>query len=86
MGCNCKKKPNTKYVDNEEFGYTELRKVSMFAKMGNAIAQFFFGLLVAFIIIVGLMPACLYIIFCLCTGKEMIARIPDLSKWGKRKK
>ena len=27
MACNCKKNVNTKYVDNEEFGYTELKKV-----------------------------------------------------------
>lgn len=86
MGCNCKNKPNTKYVDNEEFGYTELKKVSGFAKMGNAISQFFFGLLIAAIMIIGLIPACCYIIFCVCAGKQMVARIPDLSKWLKKKK
>ena len=85
MGCNCKKKPNTKYVDNEEFGYTELKKVSAFSKMGNVIAQFFFGLLIAAIIIAGLIPACLYIIFSVCTGRQMVARIPDFNKWLKKK-
>lgn len=85
MGCNCKKKINTKYVDNEEFGYTELKKISGFAKVGNAILQFLFGILISAIIIVGLIPACLYIIFSVCTGREMVARIPDTSKWFKKK-
>ena len=44
MGCNCKKNVNTKYVDNEDFGYTELKKISGLAKMGNVVGQFFFGL------------------------------------------
>lgn len=85
MGCNCKKKANTKYVDNEEFGYTELKKISGFAKMGSIALQFLFGLLIAAIIIVGLIPACIYIIFSVCTGREMVARIPDPSKWFKKK-
>ena len=85
MACNCKKNVNTKYVDNKNFGYTELKRISGLTKMGNAVGQFFFGLLVALIMITALIPACCYIIFCLCTGKEMSARIPDFSKWLKKK-
>lgn len=85
MGCNCKKKVNAKYVDNEEFGYTELKKISGFAKVGNMILQFLFGLLIAAIVIVGLIPLCCYLIFSICTGREMAIHIPDPSKWFKKK-
>ena len=35
MACNCKKNVNTKYVDNENFGYTEIKKINGLAKMGK---------------------------------------------------
>lgn len=83
MACSCKKKVNEKYLEDGQ-SHILPEKESVLGKIGNAIFQFFFGLVISTIMIVGLIPACCYIIFCVCTGKEMEARIPNLSKWLKK--
>lgn len=80
MSCNCKKKPNSKYIDNDELGQTEIVEASFLSKIGNAICQFFFGILIGLIIIIGIIPFLLYIIFNICIGKETEIRIPNIQK------
>lgn len=84
MGCSCKKKVNTKYMDDEEKLENELRKMNGVEKIGNAVGQFFFGLLISVILIIGLIPLCCYIIFSACTGRDMSIRIPNLFKMVKK--
>lgn len=84
MGCNCKTKPNAKYMDNDEVSQLMPKEANGVEVIGNKILQFFFGLLISVILIIGLIPALLYIIFCVCTGKQMSARIPDFRKWFKK--
>ena len=53
MGCNCKKNVNKKYIEGE-LDFEEAYKISGFSKVVNAIVQFFFGLLISAILIVGI--------------------------------
>lgn len=84
MGCNCKKNVNKKYLSDEEKFENELRKLNGIEKVGNTIGQFFFGLIISSIVIIGLIPFLGYLIFCLCFGREMGVRIPNFRKWFKK--
>lgn len=83
MGCNCKKNINKKYIEGE-LDFEEAYKISGFSKVVNAIFQFFFGLLISAILIVGIIPMLLYVIFSVCTGTNMSFKIPNLTKWLKK--
>lgn len=43
MGCNCKTKPNAKYMDNDEVSQLMPKESNGVEVIGNKILQFFFG-------------------------------------------
>lgn len=71
MACNCKNKYNAlrKYADDPQFSDTDISgNISL--KIVRIILQFFFGILCGAVIIVMIVPALMYIILCLMTGKS----------------
>lgn len=80
MGCSCKQNVNTNYTDNKK---SETER-GMLTKVVTAILQFLFGLLVSVIMIIGLFPLFGYIIFSVCTGRDMHVRIPNFIQWFKK--
>lgn len=84
MACSCKKNVNNKYLTEEEQLENKPRKLNGIEKVGKIIGQFFFGLLISAIIISMLIPFCLYMIVCICIGKDMSVRIPNFTKWLKK--
>ena len=77
MGCTCKKKVNSKYLDTEE---QEEKKLNGLQKVLMVIGQFLFGILITCIIVIGLVPFLIIVMIHVCTGKKLSFRIPDLTK------
>lgn len=86
MACGCNKKVNKKYLSENEQNELDIRQFNGIEKIGNAIGQFFFGIIISLVMIVGFIPFAVYIMFCICTGRNMSVRIPDLAKWNKKEK
>lgn len=84
MGCSCKKNVNEKYLTDEEKLENKLKELNGVEKVGGVFLQFLFGLLVGAIIILGLIPFCLYMIICMCIGKTISVRIPNFFKYGEK--
>ena len=85
MGCACKKRVNPKYVDENSGTYGKKKKDGMIEKLLTMMMQLCFGLFASIIIIIGLIPLLLIIMYSICTGKKMNVRVPDLQKLLKRK-
>ena len=81
MSCACKNKVNEKYVDGETYSSSKIVQKSGLGKLTNAVLQFIVGLLVCVIMFICMVPAVLYVMFCVCTGREMNVRIPNFQKW-----
>lgn len=84
MGCACNKKPNSKYMAEDEVSQLLPLYRSGMEKIGTGIGQFLFGLLISVIIIVGFIPVLAYVAFCLCFGKQPSFRIPNFMKYMKK--
>lgn len=84
MACSCKKNVNDKYLTDDERLENKLKELNGIEKIGGVFLQFFFGLLVGAIIIIGLIPFCLYIIVSMCIGRTISVRIPNFFKWLKK--
>lgn len=78
MACSCKKNVNKKYLTDEEKLENKLKHLNGIEKVGNAFLQFFFGLFMGSIVVIGIIPLCLYIIVCMCIGKTIEVRIPKI--------
>lgn len=85
MGCACKKRVNPKYVDETNGAEGNKKRVGVIERLSVAILQLCFGLFASVIIIIGLIPLLLVIIYSICTGKQMNVRVPNLQKFLKRK-
>lgn len=85
MACACKQKVNQKYLTDEEKLQLELNKMRGLEKIGNVIGQFFFGILITVVMIIGIIPIVGYVAISACTGKDMQFRIPNFYKWFNKK-
>lgn len=83
MGCACKKKVNSKYLDTEE---QEEKELNGLQKVLMIIGQFLFGILITCIIAIGLVPFLAIVMIHVCTGKKMNFKIPDLTKLSQKTK
>lgn len=85
MACACKQKVNKKYLTDEEKLQLELKKMNGIEKIGNVIGQFFFGIIVTLVVIIGVIPIICYVAISSCTGRDMKFRIPNFYKWFNKK-
>lgn len=83
MACNCKKNVNPKYLEDKD---KIILTKSAFTNIKNFVARFLFGIIVSFVIIIGIVALGIYLITSICLGKEMSIRIPNYKKWFKKEK
>lgn len=83
MACNCKKNVNPKYIEDKD---KIMPTKSVFTNIKNFVARFLFGIIVSFVIIIGIVALGVYLITSICLGKEMSIRIPNYKKWFKKEK
>ena len=78
MACNCKKAAQLRKLDDD---YTPSDdKFNFFEKISAVIAQAFFGIIAGTLLIIGFIPALLYVIGCMIIGKEPVFTIKKFSK------